>query len=184
LLQALTRRGAPPAIASDPAVTTLMADKASTSGRDAMPVGMRVMLDALVPVWVRQLETVQHIAQDGMAALLDSVSSMVAVEGQLQRSLQQHADISEMHQCAQSLSTHCEAVMLGLQFGDRIHQMLDVLRNDLDRFIGQIDELAAAGPEDAQRWLSELEAQYTTDEQRQSHQGDEGATPTSTIDFF
>lgn len=60
-----------------------------------------------------------------------------------------------------------EQLIVGLQFQDRVSQVIGVLENEMDRLRDQVD--SGEQPPTAEQWLDELHHQYTMREQRQNH---------------
>ena len=90
-----------------------------------------------------------------------------------------------------SLSTRIERdleqVLVGLQFQDRMSQMLHGVAADMQRFIEWMASNEHATHADAMRWLTQLEHSYTMREQQLLHDGNsgEGSPPApSGIEFF
>jgi len=84
-------------------------------------------------------------------------------------------------------------VMVGLQFQDRVHQILDHVMGDMDK-LAQLAQTLQADPAhasvpDRKLWLDELAQRYTTLEQREVHNDRKGPAPaaaaaTNEIIFF
>ena len=80
-----------------------------------------------------------------------------------------------------------EQVLVGLQFQDRMSQMLHGVAADMQRFIEWMAGNEHATHADAMRWLAQLEHSYTMREQQLLHDGNsgEGSPPApSGIEFF
>ncbi|MDQ5896812.1 MAG: hypothetical protein QG612_898 [Pseudomonadota bacterium] len=79
-----------------------------------------------------------------------------------------------------------EQVLVGLQFQDRMSQMLHGVAADMQRFIEWMAHNEHATHADAMRWLAQLEHSYTMREQQLLHDGrDDGSPPApSGIEFF
>jgi len=80
-----------------------------------------------------------------------------------------------------------EQVLVGLQFQDRMSQMLHGVAADMQRFIEWMASNEHATHADAMRWLAQLEHSYTMREQQLLHDGSSGrgSTPApSGIEFF
>ena len=135
--------------------------------------GLAVMLEQLLPVWSRLHDAMDVALQDGSENLLQSFSSMIELQERMLAELAKGSstDTAALLLQAQELGEQCERAMQGLQFGDRLTQMNSVLRDDLQRFLAQLQPLGQASSEDAQRWLASLRERYTTDEQRRFPEG-------------
>lgn len=83
-------------------------------------------------------------------------------------------------------------VMVSMQFQDRVNQILAQVHSDMERFASyaraRAQELAAGSfpaPIDANAWLREMEATYSTLEQRNNHAGLQSRGPAdSEVTFF
>lgn len=73
----------------------------------------------------------------------------------------------------------------GLQIGDRLSQMLTLVRGDIQRLVDEMPLLGTAGQQRAEEWLAELKARYTTPEQHRVHgEGQDDGPENNGIDFF
>lgn len=159
--------------------------------------GAELMTRRVVPVWQRQVEAARVTADEGLGGVLHSLGA--AAEALASASQALHA-LDSGAPAAQALAArlatlreHFELLLMGLQFGDRLNQMLDLVGADMARFVGWLQHDAAARSADAAQWLAALEARYTMPEQRARHHGSpEGAAaassaaaaPASSIEFF
>ncbi len=175
----------------------LNADEANPSTPAAPPLaeGTSLMAATVLPVWSRQLTIIQSSVQSATSELLSSFSSMLELQDQWASQLQalsaqndhnahtrQHLD--QLSLISAQTRIEYDKVLERLQFGDRVSQMVDVLRQDTERFARQLPHMAQAAPADANAWLAALETRYTTDEQRFIHH-DQAHTPQpSKVDFF
>lgn len=123
--------------------------------------GLPVLLEHLLPVWSRQLEAADRALQSGTQELLESFTPLVEHPQRPPEDPQLILDVWQ----------HAEKALQGLQFADRLSQMLQVLKQDIDKLAASAPAMEAAGPADAERWLQELHQTYTTDEQRSKHAG-------------
>lgn len=195
LWQGQQQSGAP-AETSDIADTDLVAPASpiSTEPPPLAPEGVPLMAEAVVPVWSRQLAAIQTSVQTGTVELLSSFSSVMGLQDQLTAQIQllsaqnQNAEavqpLSQLSQIGAEIQIQCEHALHGLQFGDRVSQMVDVLHQDTERFSRQLSQMAHAQPADVQAWLAALEATYTTDEQRLFHYGQAHTTQQSNVEYF
>lgn len=137
--------------------------------------GLSVLLERLLPVWSRQVEAADRTLQSGTGELLESFTHIV----------EHHERLAEEPQLIESVWQQAEKALQGLQFADRLSQMLLVLRHDIDKLAAAAPELDAASPADAERWLEALQQTYTTDEQRSRHEGQgPQAVRAKSVDFF
>ncbi|MCV2349984.1 hypothetical protein [Paucibacter sp. Y2R2-4] len=156
--------------------------------------GAALMVGTVVPVWSRQLAAIQSSVQSGTVELLGSFSSVMGLQDQLSTQIQAlsaqnqspeaEQQLSQLTQIGAEIQTQCENALHGLQFGDRVSQMVEVLHHDSERFIHQLPQMTQAKPADAQAWLAALEATYTTDEQRLFHHGQAPEAQQSKVEYF
>jgi methyl-accepting chemotaxis protein len=112
---------------------------------------------------------------------------------------QMHEATTQLEQNAETLRREGDSigeeiagVLVSLQFQDRVSQMLNHVRGDLNKLERHLDDYQrdrAAGrirqPIDAGQWLEELAGTYTMAEQRAVHDGEAGAaTDSDDITFF
>ena len=99
----------------------------------------------------------------------------------------------ELRKESQSVVQEISQVLVGLQFQDRVSQVLGLVRNDLEKLRQSLDQGqqdSAAGrtqtPLDADAWLEQLASTYTMPELHAVHRGNaQGATASeSEITFF
>lgn len=148
--------------------------------------GLEWALAELMLVWGRQFEALQKVLQGGSAELLDSFSRIN--EFQDQWAALAPSDETGRAALLQELSQASERALHGLQFADRLGQMLSVLHGDVGRLHAEVGSLRDADPAMLQRWLDDLAAHYTTDEQREQHASlGRGPPPeggSAGVDFF
>jgi len=155
------------------------------------PEGVALMAAAVIPVWGRQLAAIQSSVQSGTVELLASFSSVMGLQDQLSHTISHLAAepnnpdaLQQLTQLGQEIQTQCENALHGLQFGDRVSQMVDILQQDTERFSQQLPHMQQANAATAQDWLAALEATYTTDEQRAFHHGQSQEPKPSTVEYF
>lgn len=137
--------------------------------------GLALLLGRLLPVWSRQVEAADRALQSGTEELLESFTQIV----------EHHQRMPEEPELAETVWQQAEKALQGLQFADRLSQMLLVLKRDIDKLAVATPELDKAAPADAERWLQELHDTYTTDEQRVRHEGQgPQAVRGKGVDFF
>lgn len=142
--------------------------------------GHVLMLERLLPVWAGQVAQVDIDLQAGTSELLDSFAQIMDIEarcGELQ-------SLSELGELSARLAEQTERAMHGLQFSDRITQMLAVIQQDIERLQRELPALHDATAATAEQWLQELETRYTTDEQRLSHVAQAAPPRQDKVDFF
>ena len=99
----------------------------------------------------------------------------------------------ELREESQAVGQEIAQVLVGLQFQDRVSQVLDLVRNDLEKLhqnLAQGQQDSAAGrtptPLDADAWLEQLAHTYTMPELHNVHRGNAqgAASSESEITFF
>ena len=99
----------------------------------------------------------------------------------------------ELREESQAVGQEIAQVLVGLQFQDRVSQVLGLVRDDLEKLhqsLAQAQQDSAAGrttmPLDADVWLDQLARTYTMPELHHVHQGSASGTPSneSEITFF
>ncbi|TWC18451.1 methyl-accepting chemotaxis protein [Pseudomonas sp. SJZ101] len=99
----------------------------------------------------------------------------------------------ELRRESQFVGQEIAQVLVGLQFQDRVNQVLSLVRNDLEKLhenLAQGQRDSAAGqlptPIDAQAWLEQLARTYTMPELHDVHRGNANSTSgnESEITFF
>jgi methyl-accepting chemotaxis protein len=99
----------------------------------------------------------------------------------------------ELRRESQSVGQEISQVLVGLQFQDRVSQVLGLVRNDLEKLhesLAQGQQDSAAGrtqaPLDADAWLEQLARTYTMPELHDVHRGSGQGAPSkdSEITFF
>ena len=85
----------------------------------------------------------------------------------------------------QMVAQQVDRMYIGLQYQDRISQMIALLESDMARLQDAVAGRAADTPE-LQAWLARLEDQYAMAEQRHNHHGgaDSGADADNETTFF
>lgn len=166
--------------AQAPAATTADATALSQAS------GAERLLRPLLPLWSGQIDTLQVQQQASLDRLLASFAQIVALRDQLAEHLQGAAapDLTQTRALVDAMAEPCDAALHGLQFGDRVHQMLDVVKTDQRRLEASLAALAHMDDAAVQRWLDELRQHYTTEEQHATHRGDAPATGRASVDFF
>jgi methyl-accepting chemotaxis protein len=92
----------------------------------------------------------------------------------------------QLEQAAVGIRCEISESIVNLQFQDRVSQMLEHLRDNIDRFPEVAAEAATARtPLDARGLLDELSARYTMAEEHHTHNsGSAGQVSASEITFF
>ncbi|WP_066261592.1 methyl-accepting chemotaxis protein [Hydrogenophaga flava] len=83
-----------------------------------------------------------------------------------------NARATELRQRGAMVKAEVEQLMIAFQFQDRVHQILDQVRNSMAQAADRLQGALADGRvPDASEWEALLTAGYTTDEQRQAASG-------------
>lgn len=150
--------------------------------------GIALMTATVLPIWSRQLRAIQNTVQGGAVDLLSCFASIMGLQDLLENEVKALPADAEhtlaLQQLSQELALQCERALVGLQFGDRASQMLDILHDDTLRFSIELPNMTQADAAQAKAWLDTLEARYTTDEQRDSHHGESTGPPQDNVEFF
>lgn len=150
--------------------------------------GTVVIAQAVLPVWSRQLDVIYEQLNAGIGELTEAFAVLHALHDELGAA--SFDDASKVRDTLQNLlphlQQHTEQALAGLQIGDRLSQMLSVVRGDMQRLIDQMPLLGEAGKACADEWLNELQSRYTTPEQHQVHGGGPMVPPPAPggVDFF
>ncbi len=161
--------------------------KIATTGTDIRQAALTPQAQAaladlclnLLPIWSRQLATSRQQSEQAVGQILSAFNAINPVLQQL---------IPEGGTTAKSLEPHIDQLYVGLQYQDRIAQMLALLQQDISRLHDLLDQ---AVPDVAalavSNWLAHLESLYAMAEQRRDHgQGTQGSQPGSDneVSFF
>lgn len=129
---------------------------------------------AVIPVWRRHLDTAQDHAEL-------AVSEMLAAFAEI------HPALSDNPQ----LKQQAERMLVGLQYQDRISQMMALLALDMQRLQDALAEpVTDLEGVSSQAWLARLESGYAMQAQRHAHHEADGPTdagasrPDADTDFF
>jgi len=158
----------------------------------------------------RQISDKVEVVNAAIRAALNASESYAqedaAMIGQAETTMQ--GVLAGFHEEASALSGTCEVlqkeshtikdeisdVLVALQFQDRVSQVLNHVRNDLNKlgeYLAEHERNLAGGrlssPIDARNWLKELSGTYTTAEQRVVHGGGQpakAAAASTEVTFF
>lgn len=134
--------------------------------RQRSDAGPSRLLAKLLPLWAAQLATAQATLARELEVALASLQPLLDVQ-------------------AADVAAHTEAAVAALQVGDRVHQMLDVVRQDQQRLASLLDDPDTLENQDVERWLAELQQRYTMQEQRDVHDGrPPAAVPSDGVQYF
>ncbi|MDP3702358.1 MAG: hypothetical protein Q8R72_15785 [Hylemonella sp.] len=115
----------------------------------------------LLPIWSRQLATSREQSEQAVGKMLSAFNAINQVLEQL---------LPEGGTTAQSLQPHIDQMLVGLQYQDRIGQMMALLQDDISRLHGVLENPTQdASALAVQSWLERLESLYAMAEQRRDH---------------
>jgi len=77
------------------------------------------------------------------------------------------SDAQTMRERGLIIRSNIEQLIVGLQFQDRVNQVVGVLDHEMNRLRDQVD--SGTEPPSPEQWLDELQQQYTMREQRRNH---------------
>lgn len=150
--------------------------------------GVALMAQSIMPVWARQMDAIHEQLNRGIGELTEAIANLADVQDRLNRAaLGDPAALPALlAQLLPEMQGHSDQALAGLQIGDRLSQMLGVVRSDIQRLLDEMPLLGEAGAQKAQAWLDELKAKYTTPEQHQMHDPDGGGAASGGpgVDFF
>lgn len=148
--------------------------------------GTVVIAQAVLPVWGRRLDVIHARLNEGVGELTQALVHIHELSEHIARLPLQPADeqLPALQALGPQLQHHVEHALSGLQLGDRLSQMLTVVRGDIQRLIDQMPLLGDAGLQHAEEWLEELRSRYTTPEQHEVHGGSAPPHDAHGIDYF
>ena len=151
-----------------------------------LPDGTVVIAQAVLPVWGRQLDVIHAQLNAGVSELTQALVHIHELSEHVARLPLQPASeqLPALQALGPVLQQHVEQALSGLQIGDRLSQMLTVVRADIQRLIDQMPLLGDAGLQQAEAWLDELRSRYTTPEQHEVHDGQPAPPDTRGIEYF
>lgn len=114
-----------------------------------------MLLNAILPVWLRQLGSIKEQTEDAVEQLTSSASAIVK---QFDR-----ADSS-----GHIVRSDIESLLLSLQYQDRINQTLSVIIDDISRLQHILTTNSGRVPA-SDEWLNELSNHYTMHDERDHH---------------
>ncbi|MEF8712716.1 MAG: methyl-accepting chemotaxis protein [Accumulibacter sp.] len=139
------------------------------------------------------LRSAGQMSRQNESLMASSDATMAAVLERFRSVVQGLSDSSQhMAEGSQSVRAKVEAVLVHLQFQDRMSQILSAVCQDIERLLARTraEEARIAGgetpePFDVQKWVAELEQTYTTLEQHDTrHPAAQGQVAASEITFF
>lgn len=146
----------------------LMATSAAPSAPPVSGGPADRLVARLLPLWSAQIGTAQRQLNEGIEASLQCFQHMLAAQEKLSPQLPSDGPAGEaLHE----MTMQGDAALAALQVGDRVQQMLDVIKQDQQRLAALLAQPDALDDQDTDRWLAELQARYTTQEQRDTHDG-------------
>lgn len=127
----------------------------------AMQAALAQLALRVLPIWSRQLATARDQSEQAVGQLLKAFNAINPVLEQL---------IPEGGTTALSLQPDIEQMYVGLQYQDRISQMLGLVQDDMARLLQTLENPHQDPSELAvQEWLARLESLYAMAEQRRDH---------------
>lgn len=161
-------------------------------GNETLPAqpsgGVALMAEHITPIWARQLEAIQATLQSGSVELLSNFASIFELQDQLHIQFAHlppdSAHTEALQQIDIDLQAQCERALHGLQFADRLSQMVEILHKDLARFCAELPKMTGAGAAEFQAWSADFEASFTTEEQHLFHHGKPPPPRQDNVEYF
>ncbi len=145
----------------------------------------------------RMTENVGHISSTVKAALSAADRSAIQdkkvleVSGAVVKDVLSHVETmgdsaEQMRHHGNVIRSDIEDLLVALQFQDRISQILQVVRDDMNKFEQLAYDLKVTGLPATEEWLSHLKSTYTMNDEHRSHgeKGAAAASQDSEITFF
>jgi methyl-accepting chemotaxis protein len=159
----------------------------------ALALQIREKVDTVDAATTSALASASEMSRQNESMMTASEATICTVLERFGDLVQGLSDSSgHMTEVSQSVREKVEAVLVQLQFQDRMSQILSAVCQDIDRLLGRVQ--AAEGrlasgetpaPFAVQEWIAELEKTYTTLEQHDSqHPATQGQRAASDITFF
>jgi methyl-accepting chemotaxis protein len=182
------------------------AARAGEAGR-----GFAVVADAVRALSSKSSETGQQMSakvdviNTAITQLVQAASSgadqdsqsVVVSEGSIQRVLERFKSVTGrladsadlLQQESFGIRDELTEVLVGLQFQDRVSQILSHVRDNIEDLHVHVQQVSQSPDQaisiDARQWLARMETSYATDEERRTHHGDSGGQHASQeITFF
>jgi len=118
-------------------------------------------------------------------------SKVLEISGAVVRDVLSHVEImgdsaQQMREHGNVIRTNIEQLLVSLQFQDRIAQMLDVVRTDINKMQENVSFAGYGELPTTRDWLEELQKTYTMNDEYRNHQPDNAVNSTdeSEITFF
>jgi len=154
---------------------------------------IQVKVDAVSQATLAALGTASHLSAQNTALMNDSGTTIHSVLERIGGLVGELANEAEsMSAGSLQVREHIEAVMVHLQFQDRVSQILQAVVGGIHLLRQRVEEdeasLSAAGvpaPIDVSAWVTAIERMYTTIEQHDhAHPAARGAVAESDVTFF
>ncbi len=145
-----------------------------------------------------KIESINHTIESALTSASDisreearmiehSQGVISGVVENFQQAAGQLADtVGQLEQESRAVEHEVQQVLVNLQFQDRISQILEHVKLDMEKLAGLLESRQVLP--DERTWFADLERSYTTLEQRYAHQGQAGApvaaAPSGGIEFF
>ncbi|WP_310384497.1 hypothetical protein [Roseateles sp.] len=157
-------------------------------GPEAAPHGVALMAEHVMPIWARQLEAIQSTLQSGSVELLSNFASIFELQDQLHSKCAELPPASvhteALQQIDLDLQAQCERALHGLQFADRLSQMVEILHKNIACFATELPAMADAGAAEQAAWTEAFEASFTTEEQHLFHHGKSAPPRQDKVEYF
>lgn len=145
------------------------------------PAQIRTALCATVlPQWARLLETAQAHSNTAVVGMMSAFSGLTPFLEAAEQGLLAGKPCAAGD--ATVLSGLVERMYMGLQYQDRISQMVALVQTDMQHMLQAMTAADAVIPMDSADWLKRLESQYAMAEQHQDHPAVNGSTPAAAHD--
>lgn len=148
--------------------------------------GLALMAQAILPVWARQMDAIHDQLNAGIGELTEAFANLNDLQDRLAAVPPDDpaAVRAALEGLLPEMQAHGMQALLGLQIGDRLSQMLTVVRSDMQKLVDEMPLLGEAGAARAQEWLDALREKYTTPEQHEKHDPQNAAAASQGVDFF
>jgi len=146
---------------------------AAPSPSRATPSGVTDLAQDVIPLWVRHIEAARQHGDESMASLVHTFGALTI-------------ELREIERNNELALSHVDQLFLALQYQDRVSQMLEHARRDMERLVERIvaERAGARVDWDSGTWLQEMRRTYAMEEQRAAHEGRGKAPAQSQIAYF
>ncbi len=171
----------------------------ASGGTASVALEIRMMAQRIQAL-AKEVQNVAHGIRETTTSVSRSASHLPVPEDELSLEVDIHAraavkeilsGLSQVASVSDGIKTssadilsNMEMAFVNFQFGDRLGQMLDIVGKDMTQLTRWVEAHPEATHHDAARWLTELEARYTMEEQRSTHHGNTHVAAASNVEFF